>query len=210
MANRWTGNRSNSAQTFAVKGKIRDRPINLCLDPNNTDDDSGVAIWVMLAGWNNNEYAQVGYARETWMGAPQSFVEYNDGENVEPNWHRQYYGGIWSSGAQHTYVVDYSGVTGRIYFSIDGLGKGSTPWSPDLEWGAPWEGQFYAETWDRGDDIPGTAGARADWSLLAIQVAEPGSWVNPEGEALTGPADVPAYKKAWTSWPTAFQTWTQR
>ena len=142
------------------------------------------------------------------MAAPQAFVEYNDGENVAPGWARIFYPGIWSNAAQHTYVVDYSGITGKLYFSIDGLNKGSTPWSPDFEWTTPWEGQFYAESWDRGDDVPGVAGARSDWSQIAIQVAERGTWVNPEGEALT--SDLAVYKKGWTTWPTAFQTWTQR
>lgn len=206
--NRFDGNRSDSPRVFAVQGKIRDRQINLCLDPGNSDDDSGASIWVMVAGWNPNEYAQVGYARIAGMAAPQAFVEYNDGENVAPGWARIFYPGIWVNGAQHTYVVDYSGITGKLYFAIDGLSKGSTPWSPDSEWSTPWEGQFYAETWDRGDDVPGVAGARADWSLLAVQIAEPGVWVNPEGAVLT--SDLSVYKNGWSSWPTAFQTWTQR
>jgi len=206
--NRFDGNRSDAQRVYAVRGKIRDRKINLCLDPGNTDNDSAASIWVMVAGWNAFEYAQVGYARIAGMAAPQAFIEYNDGENVAPGWARIFLPGIWADAAQHTYVVDYSGITGKLYFSIDGLNKGSMPWSPDFEWSTPWEGQFYAETWDLGDDVPGVAGARADWSLLAVQIAEPGTWVNPEGEQLT--SDLTAYKNGWTVWPTAFQTWTQR
>lgn len=199
------GNRSNILHTWAAQGRIRDRPINLCLDPGNTDDDSGAAIWVMVAGYWPDEYAQAGYARLPGF-ATRAFTESDDG--AEPGGHSQvFHNGIWVSGAQHTYTVSYSAQTAKLHFQIDGVSKGSTSWSPDVVWHAPWEGQFYSESLDSGDDVPGTAGARADWSLLKVQTTL-GTWKNPDGQALT--SDLAAYKNGWTTWPVAFQTWTSR
>lgn len=202
----YDGNRSDSAQHWAVRGKIRDRAISLCLDPGNSDDDSGASIWVMVAGSWNYEYAQAGYYRLPSMASPTAFVEYDDGLE-SGGWNRVDQPGIWVNAAQHTYIVSYSTTDQKLHFQIDGASKGVTPWSPDIVWHSPWEGQFYAESLDPGDDVPGVAGARADWSILAVQKTL-GTWVNPDGDVLT--SDVAAYKNGWTTWPTAFQTWTQR
>ena len=162
----------------------------------------------MVAGWNPGEYAQVGYARIAGMAAPQVFTEHS--YDLLHDSVRQFYPGIWNGVAQgtHTYIVDYSDVTERLYFSVDGAAKGSTPWSPDVQWSAPWEGQFYAESWDRGDDVPGTAGARTDWTLIAVQKAENGGWVNADGDPLESHLSV--YRANWSVQPTSFQTFTQR
>jgi len=159
----------------------------------------------MVAGYWPSEYAQAGYAQLPGF-ATRAFIEYDDGSE-SGGWSRIFYAGIWSNGAQHTYTVSYSAQTAKLHFQIDGASKGTTPWSPDVVWHAPWEGQFYSETLDSGDDVPGTAGARADWSLLKVQTTL-GTWKNPDGQVLT--SDLAAYKNGWTTWPTAFQTWTSR
>jgi hypothetical protein len=204
--NRFDGN-SSSSQLYGVRGTIRDRTIPLC--STTAGATSGASIWVMLASnVNAYEYAQVGYAKIPGMSTPRAFTEYNDGSNVGPGWARVFYSGIWSDGSQHAYKVDYNGITGRIYLIVDGLTKASTPWSPDNVWQGGWEGEFYAETLDRGDDIPGTAGARTDLSVLGVQKCDTCSFVNPDGLALS--SDLTPYKYGWTTWPTAFQLWTQR
>ena len=59
------------------------------------------------------------------MAAPKAFTEYNDGTTMwgQAHWWRVLYNGIWSSGAQHAYVVDYNGITEKLYMQIDGVTK---------------------------------------------------------------------------------------
>jgi hypothetical protein len=200
----FVGTKSDHRHHYAVRAKIRDRPINLCA-PN--DGDSGSSIWVMLVGEEGFEYAQIGYYKVPGMASPKAFIQYDDGSGGADFTHVDL-AGIWASGAQHTYVIDYSQISGRLHFSVDGLNKGQTSFSPDTAWHTPWHGQFYAETLDSGDDVPGTASARADWSLVAFQALEPGAWGWIEGEGLTSPYAF--YKATWSHYPDAFQTYTQR
>lgn len=204
--NRFDGNYSSS-QLYGVRGTIRDRPILLC--SNAVGATSGAAVWVMHASTGSApEYAQVGDAKLPGMAAPQAFTEYNDGSTTAPGWARSFYAGIWSNGSQQAYKVDYNGITGKIYLIIDSLTKASTPWSPDTEWHGGWEGEFYAETLDRGDDVPGPGGARTDMSALVVQKCDTCAFVNPDGLVLT--SDLTPYKSGWSASPTAFQIWTQR
>jgi len=134
------------------------------------------------------------------MAAPKAFTEYNDGTTMwgQAHWWRVLYNGIWSSGAQHAYVVDYNGITEKLYMQIDGVTKAPTPWSPNLEWSNPWG----------GDDIPGTAGARTDYSLVAVRHCAGCIWQAPVSNFVV--ISWPYYKFVWTANPTAFQIYTQR
>ncbi|HSO29676.1 MAG TPA: hypothetical protein VLS28_07215 [Candidatus Sulfomarinibacteraceae bacterium] len=195
-------------QVRSSKATIRDRPIFLCNE--NAGATSAATAWAMVAGAGGLQYAQAGYIKFAGSANPQAFTEYNDGTSIwdASHWWRTTYAGIWSNGAQHSYVVDYNATTGKLYMQIDGLTKASTPWSPDLVWNTPWSAQFFGETMDRGDDVPGTPGARTDFSSVAVRHCAGCIWQAPTGNSLL--SDWPYYKFAWTLNPTAFQIYTQR
>lgn len=195
-------------QVFSSKAVIRDRPIFLCNE--NQGATSASSVWAMVAGQGPNQYAQVGYLKIAGMTKPAAFTEYNDGTNIwnSSHWWRVTYAAIWSSGVQHTYVVDYNDTTAKLYMQIDGLTKASTPWSPNLVWNTPWSAQFFGETWDRGDDVPGTAGAREDFSSVTVRHCAGCLWQAPTGN--TPVSNWSYYKFVWTLNPTAFQIYTQR
>lgn len=205
----WDGTAS-TYQIFAALGTIRDRPIYLCSE--TVGASSSASAWAMLAGsggpTGENQYAQAGFLKLAGWSSPMAFEEYDDGSGASPGWQQYFFGSIWSNGVRHTYKVDYSAVTGKIYIYIDGAQKFSPPWSPDTAWNTPWHAEFFGETFDRGDDVPGTAGARDDFTALAVKHCPTCSWAPPTNTALV--SDQSYYKNVWSSQPTSFQIWTQR
>jgi hypothetical protein len=142
------------------------------------------------------------------MAATQTFTEYNDGEGVLPNWQRTFYGGIFSAGTNHNYSVVYSFSTGKIYMSVDGSTKATTPWTPEQEWHTGWHGQFFGETLDRGDDVSGTPAAKTNFTALGNILCRGCSYVNPPNPDDV--QDLAVYKFVWVTQPTSFNIWTER
>jgi hypothetical protein len=199
--------RDPSSTTTGVWGYIRDRPIATC--GSTVGDTSGASIWVMLTpGQIAPEYAQAGYLKIAGWNAPLAFEEYNDGSDEHPGWQAYYFGSIWSSGTAHSYKVDDSSVTNKIYIYIDGVQRFSPPWDPELVWATPWIAEYDAETYDRGDDVPGTLNSKVDYSILRAKYCTTCAWVAPHGATVS--SDFSYYKVLWNSAPTSFWVWTQR
>jgi hypothetical protein len=213
----WT-NRFDGFSTFTSyesKVVLEDRTISLC---SNVDGaTSAASAWAMLAGGANSglEYAQIGYAKIAGMAQTKTFTEYNDGEGQEPNWHREFWPGIFANGTNHTYRVVYDFSTGKISMIVDGSTKAITPWSPDNEWTVGWHSEFFGETVDRGDDMPGSAANPARFTgpwirkCRGCQLTHPG----PNDLDLVGVIPpIAAYKFQWIvgTGESTFDIWTER
>ena len=204
--NRFVGfyNLANTS-VYGVKGTIRDRTQHLCT--TDLDDDTASSIWVMLAGSGVNEYAQAGYWRFDGATASKRFIEYNDGE-TGVNWVRVTYEAV-SPGSTHNYLVAYSFGTHKIYLYIDTVLKGSTSWHPDDEWTPQWQAQWFAETWDAGDDVAGYPTSKADMTNLASQKCVDCSYTAPLSSSHLV-SDTDPYNAAWIVQPTSMNIWNDQ
>lgn len=192
-----------TSPVYYLSGTITDRNVALCSSNPNT---SGASAWLMIAGGGASEYAQIGFARVGGMSSTMRFTEYNDGSNVAPGWARGWYSGF-SAGSNHSYVVSYSFTTGRISMTVDGSTKATTPWGADTSWSPGWEGQVFGETWNTGDDVPGTASARTNFGSLLIRTCRSCSLVTPSW-TMAG-SDLSYYQQSWSN-NGNFSVWTQR
>lgn len=190
---------------YGVEADLVDRPISLCSNVNGAS--SGASAWGMLAGGGPNEYAQVGFAKTAGMAGAMRFTEYNDGSSTAPGWNRTWWSGF-SAGTTHTYNVAYSFSTGKVSASSDGQSLFTTPWAADGGTGQPgYTGQFLGETWDRGDDVPGTSTAKSNFRNVTARSCRGCSYVGVNG---TAGSDLAAHKQNWITKTTAFDIWTQR
>lgn len=93
--------------------------------------------------------------------------------------------------------------------AFDGVTKATTPFSIEGgEWATPWKGNWYGETLDRGDDVPGTAAGKAAFRSVGVVIQRNGAYVNPR--SVTTRQDLSVYKFQWVSNPVSFDIWTQR
>lgn len=205
--NRWDGAFTAYSPVYSVRGSMVDRTVALC--SNVAYATSGSTSWLMVAGGGTYEYAQIGYIK--FAGQLTSrFVEYNDGESGA-GWARLYYSG-YSTGSNHFYEVLFDFVNQPRKFSlrVDGVTKAVTPWSPEGgEWSVGWTGQYSGETFDAGDDVPGTSALKTNFTnIKAISCWQCG-WGDPPQIFLH--SDLPAaYRNAWVTPPRYFDIWTQR
>ena len=130
------------------------------------------------------EYAQIGYLRRGGWTHTHGFSEFDAGRTACPapcteshyyNFTRYIGSYDWfASGSTSSYVVKTMGDNSAgLGMYVDGDLKQMAMWDPHLVWATEdqlWHAQFFAETFDRGDDIPGTPTAKAD--ARNIQVAK--------------------------------------
>lgn len=202
-ANQFDGYRSTTSVS-GVTGSIVDRDAALCTPGDPT---SAFSAWVMLGGGGADQYAQVGYARGAGMTAPVVFTEYNDGTGLAPGWTRSLFTG-WVSGSTKTYSVIYNYSTAKIGMYANGQLLSTTPWCADCVWTPGWTAQFFGETIDRGDDVPGTSSVKTSFTNLSARYCRSCAYTAPV-VAAAGSTQAP-YKFQWVSNPTSFNIWTQR
>lgn len=178
---------------------ITDRQIFLC--GASTSDASA---WVMLAGNQGNEYAQVGFGRSDGQGE-RTFSEWH---GTVSNWAREYHFGVFSAGTDHAYKVRYSESKQAMQMLIGSDVVDKTPFDPKSNWHRPWTGQFLGETHWTGDDVPGTPGHRTDFDQAKTQSCETCDFNAPDN--VTAGTAIQAYKFNWINHPTHSQIWTDR
>lgn len=203
IANHFDGMISNFSPTYSARGSIFDLLIPLC---STGDGTSGGSTWVMVSGGGSGEYVQVGFARTAGMPAPMRFVEYNEGEQPHT---RKWFPG-WSYQTNHFYEVLFSfgNPPRKFTLKVDGVVLDTTPWSPEGgEWHVGWKGQFFGETWDRGDDISGTNSFRELFSNVKTITCWGCGWGEPP--SLAHPTPLTPYKFNQVS-SNYFEIWTQR
>ena len=204
-ANRFDGYTSTAGVT-GVKGSIVDRDGGLCATSN--DGTSASTAWVMLAGGTGPyQYAQVGFAKLSGFATPLLFTEFNDGSNVAPGWRRDFYTG-WSNGSTKNYEVSYDSVGTVVNMYANNQLLATTPWCASCLWTPGWTAQFYGETVDAGDDMPGTLTSKTSFTNLAARYCQACAYGAPV-VAVSG-SDLTPYKFQWVANPTSFNIWTQR
>ncbi|MBN2113229.1 MAG: hypothetical protein JW785_03780 [Acidimicrobiia bacterium] len=192
-----------ASSAYAARATIRERNIALC--SNASGVTAGALAWTMLTDSTYSGYAQIGYAEYPAYTTTRRFWEYNDGEGW---WNRLRFADI-AAGTDHVYEVVYSFTYGTVGMLVDGSLKQTTPFSIEFgEWPTPWQGQWMGETWDRGDDVPGTSTAKARFGSVGVVVQRAGPYVNPRNVGTVQSLTV--YKFQWVSQPTVFNIWTQR
>ena len=193
-----------TSSAYAARATITERNIALC--SNALGATSGAAAWTMLAGADGVDgYAQIGYAELAPGSVTQRFWEYSPDSET---WTRTMFANI-VAGTTHTYSVVYSFTDGRVRMIFDGVTKATTPFSIEFGvWPTPWEGQWFGETLDRGDDMPGISTAKARFQSIGVVIQHGGGYVNPRNPQL--PTLLPFYKFSWVTYPTTFEIWTQR
>lgn len=205
VVNRFDGiDESPSSSAYAARATITERSVYLC--STTLGQTSAGAAFTMLAASDARGYAQIGYVRIAGYAA-QRFYEFWDGDSGG-SWARGYFGLI-SPGTSHSNHVVYSFTDGKVRMIFDGVTKQTTPFSIESgQWATPWEGQWLGETWDRGDDVPGTASAKVRFSQVGVVTVRDGGYVKARNPQLhTG---LPVYKFTWITVPTSFDIWTQR
>lgn len=190
-----------TSPVYGVKGTVRDRNIVLCA---NDDGSSAASAWIMVAGGDVYDYAQIGYARIAGMANEKTFTEWSLSAT---NWQRTFYAGIFDAGTAHDYHVYYSFTDGMVRMAADGQGLDISP-SVDGHWSPGWTGQFFGETWDRSDNVPGTVANKTDFRRHKTLTCRGCSYGSPQG--ATPLSSLSVYKFEWVNKPVAFNIWTQR
>jgi hypothetical protein len=139
------------------------------------DGTSGSSAWSMVAGAGQNQYAQAGYLTEPGWSAPKMFTEYNDGTRQDgqttttQHWSRKFWVTSPATGI-HGNAKFATGIysSGSINILINDQLVDWTPFNPDTTWTAPFNAQFLGETWDPGDDMPGTKSTPAHFTQWQI------------------------------------------
>jgi len=196
-----------SSPVYGVSGTIRDRQPVLC--SNVAGATSASTAWIMLQGGGGPyEYAQVGYVRFAGDASARRFarrfIEYNDGES---NWTRTLFGNI-EPGTNHMYLVAYNFSTGKVSMGADATTLAITPFAVDTEWQPGWFAVYSGETLDAGDDIPGTAAAKTNFTSLQTKTCRGCSYGDPQNPTVI--SSLAAYKFEWVRQPTSMNIWTAR
>jgi hypothetical protein len=190
---------------YYVSANIMSRDAPLC--GNGGQIGSAASAWVMLAGGSHGQYAQVGYLKLGGFDSiPQYFTEYNDGSSTPPGYNRSYYGAI-TPGQIHSYFVSYQPSTGHIALGIDGVTRSITPWGADTSWSPGWKAEVFGETWNLGDDVPGTASAPTNFGNILTKNCRSCGAATPTWSQKVSQSS--AYKQSWIN-NGNFTIWTQR
>lgn len=172
----------------------------LCTTGDSYSDSS---IWAMVAGGGSNDgYAQSGYDREYGWSTVRFFAEYS-----KCNYGCTYYD--WYGGnasGTHSYQELYNYVN-AIYMYVDSTIVLTTNFDPITVWSSPWQGNWYGETHDAGDDIAGTSSALVYFSGLCLRTARnQGCTTSPSG--VTFYSGLSRYHEAWNTVNSKFHVWS--
>jgi hypothetical protein len=152
----------NGPEAFSVgaSATITYNASDLCT--TDADGHGLSAIWDMLDGAFTNRangYAQVGYWKTALATTETFFSQYIDCFNCG---HTPVTRIGASAGTQtHNYKTLYDSTNQQEVMYVDSIVMDRTNFNPVQLWNGPFDEQYLAETHDRGDDMPGTAGAHA-------------------------------------------------
>jgi hypothetical protein len=167
---------------------------------------SDVSVWSMIASGSNANtlgYAQSGYGRTHGESNVYYFAEYHhpyaSGDVFKE-------GGVAAGGVEYDEYYDFSG--GRIHMTVGSSTFLTTDYDPILYWSAPWQAQWFGETHDRGDDMPGTSSNPAYFSSLLIRTCRGCGLTTPSGVSLSDTYTT-RYGEAWNTTNSKFHIWTK-
>jgi hypothetical protein len=190
FASQACGNRSNYFDGFDTRdftlygayGNINTRAGALC-----SGGTGASAAWTMVADnyfSGGGGYAQSGYASQTGNVTARYFSQYRKFSSNTPTT-------VWGGNASGTnlFITNYHFDTGHLYMYVNNTVLDHTAFDPAAGvWVGPWDGQYFGETWNPGDDMPGIAGTHVTFSTLRYDKCRSCGWVSiPTGHgAVTG------------------------
>lgn len=153
---------TSTAPIYAVTTTLN-RP-NLPAMCGSSNSDS--SAWAMLAGGGTSPagYARSGYLRHAGNTDLYYFAEYHIPEVAQDVMKVT---GVACTGTHYLEQYDFN--LGRVNMMVGNTIVLSTSYDPILQWARYWQAQWFAETWNYGDDVVGTLAAPAYFSQLAVQ-----------------------------------------
>lgn len=175
----------------------------LCTEtPGST---SGVSVWAMIYGGfgDTDGYAQAGYLRSPG-GYQHFFSQYNrcypacggGGTVISPS----------SPTQPHNYKVLYDSNVHRIRMYWNANLLDTTSWDPYAVWSGANQAQYFGETHDRGDDVPGTSANVLQFTNASVQDAFTGTNVAPAALNHNVTPGTRYYSWVWSNM--ALDIWT--
>ena len=196
------GYRNFDSNTTGAKGNLRDRHAALCVNTTYSETSASGA-WIMLSGYYGDEHAQIGFFQRSGMDGEQMFTEWAR----QGDWDRKKHYGIFNAGTVHGYRAEYVFESGKAEMRMGGSLYDSTPFDPALNWASPWHAFFSGETWDRGDDMPGTPQNKTHFTQTQVRTCRGCSYH--EAGTHTFYIDNYDYDFQWVDEPTDFNIWTK-
>lgn len=166
--------------------------------------NSDVSLWPMIASGTNANvlgYAQSGYGRHSGESNTYYFAEYHH-PNATGDVFKE--GGVAASGVNYNEWYDFTG--GHINMMVGSTTYLITDYDPILYWGSPWQAQWFAETHQYGDDVPGTATNPAYVSSLQIKTCRSCGPTTPSGVVLYN--NSARYAEGWDTTNSVFHVYT--
>ena len=129
--------------------------------------------WVMLAGQGSTtRYAQSGQVRNAGTNSPVYFAEYNN------DFGKAVYKAIGNTDTNsHSYYEVYNFAPGNVTMWKDGTSILTTNFDPIIAWGGMVP-EFFGETHDSGDDMPGGFFIPAQYSSMSMVTSRTSGWVS--------------------------------
>ncbi len=162
--------------------------------------------WVMIAGSNANDWAQVGFER-TSGHTLRWFSQFNDGRgNLATRYST--FGVTNQIGVRHTFRVLWNATDHHEHATIDTTTWAVSSFDPFANWGPlPWSPQYLEETGYAQTDVPGTAGGKVAYTGMGAQKLDDSLVSIPC--ILSGADDVPTRWAHQASGCTGFTAWTK-
>jgi hypothetical protein len=187
-----------------VSAYVVPRDGTACSESGGPGGDGDVAGWVMIAGRGSSTYAQVGFTKN--VGYPMRwFAQFNNGGSQFTD--RTMYN---STFVRHTFRVLWNSTTGVFDANIDSTHFSSSTFNPFVigsPWGiGTWTPEYEDEGKDADSDVPGTSGARVQFTSVGVQRFSDNALISqPCGMNVTD--DVPSRWHHAASSCTAFDLW---
>lgn len=218
---------SASTSIYGVRARIENRSIDLCGDGGS---DGGVSAWTMLSApsatsSNRINFAQVGYAKTGALSTygvhdkvvfafntTQCYATLGCGQGDDESISVKFTTSAPPDGRNY-YAVYLDSSTDRVTMAQNGNVIKALGYDVTGRWSATWFGQYFGETFDRGDDVPGTSANRTSFDYLQWYGSSGG--INFFGDPAIHEDPVPyaPYKRDATtpaSGGVGFDIWTDR
>lgn len=107
----------------------------------------------------------------------------------------------------HNYQENYEFTTGVLQMWIDNTELAQTNFDPTTVWTAPWQNQWYGETHDPDDDMPGLSSSPEHFRYMQYLPCRSCAWQAPTGVALSNGGS--RYAESWVTPNYNMNIWTQ-
>ena len=171
LANYFDGFDTRTLHTYGSYAYLNVRVGALCTGGSGTS-----AAWTMVADdyyTGNGGYAQSGYASIQGHITARPFSQWRQAQGYTPTT-------VWCVCTVSTttlYATNYHFNTGHLYMYVNNSVYDSTNFDPAVSWSAPWDSQYFGETWYLGDDMPGILTGHVTFGEVRYVSSRVSGWV---------------------------------